>query len=91
MQSYGIYSMYTRSLNTSVEDASYVYFNEINIDYAVPHKLFDNGWVKGMSVFGKIENLGLIWSANSKHYHPDYLPGMYKPTLSFTLGANIKI
>ena len=91
VQSYGIYSMYTRSLNTSVEDASYVYFNEINIDYAVPHKLFDNGWVKGMSVFGKIENLGLIWSANSKHYHPDYLPGMYKPTLSFTLGANIKI
>lgn len=91
VQSYGIYSMYTRSLNTSVEDASYVYFNEINIDYAVPHKLFGNGWVKGMSVFGKIENLGLIWSANSKHYHPDYLPGMYKPTLSFTLGANIKI
>lgn len=91
VQSYGIYSMYTRSLNTSVEDASYVYFNEINIDYAVPHKLFGNGWVKGLSVFGKIENLGLIWSANSKHYHPDYLPGMYKPTLSFTLGANIKI
>lgn len=91
VQSYGIYSMYTRSLNTSVEDASYIYFNEINIDYAVPHKLFGNGWVKGLSVFGKIENLGLIWSANSKHYHPDYLPGMYKPTLSFTLGANIKI
>ncbi len=91
VQSYGIYSMYTRSINTSVEDASYIYFNEINIDYVVPHSLLGSGWIKGMSIFGKIENLGLIWSANSKHYHPEYLPGMYKPTLSFTLGANIKI
>ena len=91
VQSYGIYSMYTRSINTSVEDASYIYLNEINIDYAVPHSLFGNGWIKGMNIFGKIENVGLIWSANSKHYHPEYLPGMYKPTLTFTLGANIKI
>lgn len=88
---YNAWSMYRNSLDITSEDASYIYLSEIDLNYQLPHKWLGNGWVKDISVFGKLENVGLIWAANSKNYHPEYLPGTYRPELTFTLGASIKL
>jgi hypothetical protein len=87
---YGSWSMYRNSFDLVTDDASYIYLSEINLNYQLPHSWLGSGWVKDISVFGKMENIGLIWSANSKHYHPEYLPGSYRPELAFSLGASIR-
>jgi hypothetical protein len=74
----------------AVEDASYIYLSEIDLNYQLPHKWLTGLRLKDVSVFGKLENVGLIWAANSKNYHPDYLPGSYRPELTCTIGASIK-
>lgn len=91
LQQYGAWSMYNRSLDIVTEDASYIYLSEIDLNYQLPRKWLGNGWVKDISIFGKMENLGLIWSANSKGYHPEYLPGSYRPELTVTFGASIRL
>lgn len=90
LMSYSAWSVYPRSLNMAVEDASYIYLSEIDLNYQLPHKWLTGLWLKDVSVFGKLENVGLIWAANSKNYHPDYLPGSYRPELTCTIGASIK-
>ncbi len=88
---YMYWSFYYTALNTSVESSDYIYLSEIDLNYSLPKSLFQgNKWVKSVEVFGKLENVGLLWTANSKHYNPMYLPGNWEPQLTFTLGANVK-
>ncbi len=88
---YMYWPFYYNALNTSVESSDYIYLSEIDLNYSLPKSLFQgNKWVKNVEVFGKLENVGLLWTANSKHYNPMYLPGNWEPQLTFTLGANVK-
>ncbi len=88
---YMYWPFYYTALNTSVESSDYIYLSEIDLNYSLPKSLFQgNKWVKNVEVFGKLENVGLLWTANSKHYNPMYLPGNWEPQLTFTLGANVK-
>ncbi len=88
---YMYWPFYYNALNTSVESSDYIYLSEIDLNYSLPKSLFQgNKWVKSVEVFGKLENVGLLWTANSKHYNPMYLPGNWEPQLTFTLGANVK-
>ena len=87
---YNAWSMYRRSLDINTDDASYIYLSEIDLNYQLPRKWLGGHWVKDISVYGKLENVGLIWAANSQGYHPEYLPGSYRPELTFTLGASIR-
>jgi TonB-linked SusC/RagA family outer membrane protein len=90
LNQYTAWALFRRSLDIRVEDASYIYLSEIDLNYSLPANLFSGRWIKSVDLYGKMENIGLLWSANSKHYHPDYLPGSYQPVMSFTLGASIK-
>lgn len=88
---YATWAFYYNSMNFSVEKSDYIYLSEIDLNYTLPRRLFTgNKWIKNVDVFGKLENVGLLWSANSKHYHPDYLPGSWEPQFTFTIGANVK-
>jgi TonB-linked SusC/RagA family outer membrane protein len=87
---YNNWFFFNHSLNTRIESSSYIYLSEIDINCTLPDKLFYNKMIKGVDLYGKLENVGLLWSANSKHYNPNYLPGCYQPMLTFTLGASIK-
>jgi len=42
-----------------------------------------------LGLFAKVENLGLLWSANDKHYHPEYPIGSQAPTATYTIGARV--
>ena len=60
------------------------------MDYTFPQFNRASRIVKGLNLFAKMENLGLIWTANSKHYHPEYLPGQAtEPVVTWTLGARV--
>lgn len=89
VNTYAFWSYYNNSLDINVKSASYLYLSEIDLSYDLPEQWFETGWVKGIEVYGKAEDVGLLWSANPKHYHPDYLPGTYHPSTTFTIGANI--
>ena len=79
------------NMDINIEKADYIYLSEIDLNYSLPKSLFSGKkWIRSIDVFGKLENVGLIWTANSKHYHPQYLPGSWEPQLTFTLGANVK-
>lgn len=89
VNTYGYWSFSDTSIDRNVKSASYIYLSEIDLNYELPETWFKTGIVKGIQVYGKLEDVGLLWSANPKHYHPDYLPGTYRPATTFTLGANI--
>lgn len=88
---YGIWSTYLSYLDTQVESASYIYCQEVVANFTLPHKTLRGIGIKEASIFGKLENLGLLWSANSKHYHPEYLPGVADPALTCSFGVRINL
>ena len=87
---YSYWSLFNNSLSQRIESSSYIYLSEIDINCTLPDNLFYNKMIKAIDIFGKLENVGMLWSANSKHYNPNFLPGSYQPMLTFTLGASIK-
>lgn len=88
---YMYWSFYCNNMDINIEKSDYIYLSEIDLNYSLPKSLFTGKkWVKSVDVYGKLENVGLIWTANSKHYNPIYMPGSWEPQLSFTLGANVK-
>lgn len=87
---YSVYSQYSSSMSMNVESAAYIYFSELDLDWNIPKKWIKNLPFKGINVFGKLENIGLLWAANSCNYYPEYIPGNYKPALTFSIGANVK-
>lgn len=90
ISNYSTWSMAFNTFGMRVESADYIYLQEIDLSYTLPSKLFKGLWLKGVDVFGKLENVGLLWTANSKDYNPLYLPGSYEPQMQFTIGANVK-
>lgn len=90
VNTYGYWGYTYNTLAWRVESASYLYLSEIDLNYTLPASLFVNSWLKGVDVYGKVENVGLLWAANSKNYYPEYLPGNYKPERLFTIGAKVR-
>lgn len=84
---YSIWGFYRGTTDVAIADAGYVYCKEVILDYSFPRITSRTKGIHGLSVFGKLENLGLVWTANSKGWHPEYLPGTLSPTLTFTVGA----
>ena len=88
---YMFWNTYSPFMNTSVEDASYIYCKEIVLNYTIPRSFLSKLKLSDADVFVKAENVGLIWTANSKDYHPEYLPGIdYAPMTSWQFGLNVK-
>lgn len=88
---YLFWNTYSTCLNTSVKDASYIYCNEVVLNYNLSWTFLKKTKIQDANVFVKAENLGIVWSANSDKMHPDYLPGVLLiPTTSWQLGLNIK-
>ena len=90
VSAYGSWSTANDIFSMNVESADYIYLQEIDLSYSLPSSLFKNRWMKSADIFCKLDNVGMIWAANSKSYHPDYLPGSYQPRLAFTMGVNVK-
>lgn len=88
---YQNWTTYLNYLDTKVENSSYIYFKEMILDYTLPQLLVEKIKLKNISIFSKVENIGLLWTANKKHYHPEYLPGTPTPATTYTIGIRINL
>jgi len=86
---YDYWGFFSGILDINVEDASYIYCKEVVLNYDFPMFNGASKVVKGLGLFAKVENLGLLWSANDKHYHPEYPIGSQAPTATYTIGARV--
>ena len=77
-------------LNTLIASSSYIELNEINLQYSFPAQIVNNLNLNNLKVFAQVRNLGMLWQANDRGFHPEWLPGTWRPTPSFTFGLNIK-
>lgn len=74
----------------NLRSSDYIYCSEIDLNWTLPQTWLSKAGIKGVDVFGKVENVGLIWAANDEGYYPEYLPGSSKPRATFTIGTNIR-
>lgn len=73
-----------------VEKGDHVRLQDINLSYR-----FDkakNHWLpfSSVSVYGYINNVGIIWRANQHQIDPDYVFQPYPPSKTFSLGLSIQ-
>lgn len=80
---------YAPTLNTLIESASFIECKELSAGYNLPEKWIRRAGMSNMKLYVQARNLGLVWKANSKGYHPEWLPGTNRPVSTFILGANI--
>ena len=88
-----LWDRYMPYLSCFVEDASFIRLKELTLSYQLPITLLHRIGLKQVKVFCQARDLGIIWSANSLGYDPEWLPGsgLNKPATSVTLGVNINL
>ncbi|MCL2501830.1 MAG: SusC/RagA family TonB-linked outer membrane protein [Bacteroidales bacterium] len=86
-----LWDRYTPNLATMVESSSFLKFKEITLDYNLPKRWVDAIGLGTLKVYGQIRDLGCIWTANSRSYDPEWLPGNLKPSTTYALGLNITL
>lgn len=87
---YGAWGSYYPYLDSQVECSSYIYCKEVTLGYDLPDKYLKKVALVGVGAFVKLDNVGMVWTKNSRHYHPEFLPGMAAPTLTWAFGVNVK-
>ncbi len=88
---YSMWSSYTPYLDSRVASSSYLYMQEVTLNYDLPRVTLQPLGINNASAFIKAENLGLLWTANKQGYHPEFLPGSIKPTLTLSFGIKVNI
>lgn len=63
-----------RNSDLFVEDAGYIRWRELTLNYQLPDKWFRGHFSKGVNVSVSGRNLA-IWTANKEGIDPDYVPG----------------
>ncbi|TXN34967.1 SusC/RagA family TonB-linked outer membrane protein [Flagellimonas hymeniacidonis] len=88
--SYGRYSRYLPFLDTLVEDAGHIRFREIYLAYDFPQTTLSKLGISNLRFFAQAENLGNIWTANSRGLDPEYLPQQTRRIeKAISLGLNV--
>ncbi len=88
---YATWSTYTPYLDNRVVSASYLYMQELTLNYDLPHTALKAIGINRASAFIKGENIGLLWTANKQGYHPEFLPGSIKPTFTLSFGLKVNL
>jgi TonB-linked SusC/RagA family outer membrane protein len=78
------------SSSVLVEKGDHIRFQDIHFGYQFNQA--KNHWLpfNGLSVYGYINNLGIIWRANPSHIDPDYVFQPYPPSKTYSLGIKIQ-
>lgn len=88
---YYLWDRYAPYLDVLVERSDYVELKELSLGYNLPTDLISRASFKSARVFFQVRNLGLLYKANSKGYHPEWLPGSIRPVTTYTIGANVQL
>lgn len=85
-----LWDRYVPNLHDLVESSSFIELKEINLEYTLPRSLAEKISFSNIKLFAQARNLGLLYTNNSKGYHPEWLPGNYRPVRNYTLGLNLQ-
>lgn len=74
--------------NILVEKGDHIRIQDINLSYDLTKS--HQSWLpfKKVTIYGYINNLGIIWRANKEKIDPDYIYQPYPPTKTYSLGIN---
>ena len=86
-----LWDRYIPFLDGLVESSSYLEFKEASLQYAIPAKLIKGLAENNLKIYVQVRDIGIMWRANSKGYHPEWLPGTNRPVTSYTFGINWKL
>lgn len=84
-----LWSYYLPNLTCFIEKASFVRLKEVTLSYQFPQTLLSRFGITAAKVFAQGRDLGLLYTANSQGYDPEWLPGSLKPAASVTFGLNV--
>ncbi|WP_316788734.1 SusC/RagA family TonB-linked outer membrane protein [Pedobacter frigoris] len=85
-----LWDRYTPNLDGLVESSSFIELKEINLEYSLPKSIANKVSLSNIRLFAQARNLGLLYTNNSENYHPEWLPGTYRPVRNYTLGLNLQ-
>jgi TonB-linked SusC/RagA family outer membrane protein len=74
-----------------VEKGDHIRFQDVNISYDLQRSKYPWLPFKNVSVYGYINNIGIIWRANRHGLDPDYVFQPYPASQSYSLGINITL
>ncbi|MBQ3522043.1 MAG: SusC/RagA family TonB-linked outer membrane protein [Bacteroidales bacterium] len=81
-------SGYVDMLDTSIEDAGNIRFQEISLSYNLPKSALQKIGLGGIRIYGQLNDVGVI-TFNKYNQDPFYPMGSYKPGIGCTFGAKI--
>ena len=84
-----LWDRYVPNLLTMIESSSFVKIKEVNLEYSLPKRWTDYVGIGSTRVFAQIRDLGCIYTANSRGYDPEWLPGTMKPATTYAFGVNL--
>lgn len=87
---YYLWERYLPHLSYFVESSSFIRLKEIMLEYNLSSEWIRKIKMQDARLFLQVRDLGLIYTANKKHYDPEWLPGRNKPVTTFTFGINVK-
>ncbi len=85
-----LWDRFTPNLSGLVESSSYLELKEIYLDYNFKSSALTKLKMEGIKLFTQVRNIGLLYAANSRGLHPEWLPGQNRPVLNFTFGLQAK-
>ncbi|MDR6782186.1 TonB-linked SusC/RagA family outer membrane protein [Pedobacter africanus] len=85
-----LWSRYTPNLHGLVESSSFMELKEVNLEYFLPKSWANKASFSNIKVYAQMRNMGLLYTNNSKNYHPEWLPGTNRPVGTYTFGLNLQ-
>lgn len=73
-----------------VINASHVRLQDIRVNYLFDHHVSRNLKIKNLSIYGYIDNIGMLWRSNSFKLDPDYLTDIPAQT-TYSFGIKLGI
>ena len=73
----------------NVEKGNHIRFQDINLSYDLLKNRMDWLPFSKATVYGYINNIGIIWRADKSGIDPDYIYQSYPPSRTYSLGINI--
>ena len=82
--------IYTFS-DINVEKGDHIRFQDINFSYDLLHSKYPWLPFEKVSLYGYINNIGIIWRTNHSGLDPDYSFQPYPASRTFSLGINLTL
>jgi hypothetical protein len=77
-------------LSGLVESSSYLELKEIYLDYNLNIPTLRKLKMDAIKLFVQVRDIGLLYTANSRNVHPEWLPGRNRPVTNYSFGLQAK-